>query len=340
VPPPGWTPPPKPGFIPLRPLTLGDVIAAAFQVIRRNPRPTFGFALVVNVIVTVVVGAGTGWLAWLLYGRVLSAAEADRETIGAGSILLFVIAALAAWIISSALSGIVQGVVSLDVARGAVGERLRLKELWRGVRGRIGAIIVWTLLVSIASAVAVGVVVGVVLLFAPLGGLGIVLGLLVGLVAGLGMLCLSVWLWVRLVHVPTLLVVERLPIRAAMRRSWSLTLGRWWRTFGIVLLVYAIIIVASEVITSPISFLGGLLGGVVNPNGTEDVANGWMIGLLVLSAAVGSVFGAIGAVAEAATPAVLYLDARMRKEGLDLELQHHVEQTAAGQASPDPYRRS
>jgi len=334
-----WTPPPRPGLIPLRPLTLGDVLAASFQVIRRNPRPTFGFALLVQVVVTAVVGSGTGWLAWVLYGRVLSAAEADRETVAAGSVLLFVIAAFVAWLVSSALSSIVQAVVSLDVARATLGETPRLKELWRAARGRFGAIVSWTLLVSLGAAIAVAAVAGVVVAFTPIGPLGIVVGLVVGFVIGLGVLCLCVWLWVRLVHVPTLLVVERLTVRRAVRRSWSLTTGRWWRTFGIVLLVYAIVIVASEVISSPVSFIGGIVGGVVNPNGTEDVADAWTIGLLVVSAAIGTVFGAVGAVAEAAAPALLYLDARMRKEGLDLELQRHVEERAAGRDVPDPYRR-
>jgi hypothetical protein len=47
-PPAGWTPPPKPGLIPLRPLTFGTLLGASFQVLRRNPRPTFGFSLLVT----------------------------------------------------------------------------------------------------------------------------------------------------------------------------------------------------------------------------------------------------------------------------------------------------
>ena len=51
---PGWTPPPRPGLIPLRPLTLGTLLGAAFQVLRRNPRPTFGFALIVTGAVSIL----------------------------------------------------------------------------------------------------------------------------------------------------------------------------------------------------------------------------------------------------------------------------------------------
>ena len=52
---PGWTPPPKPGLIPLRPLDLGTLLGASFRTLRRNPRPTFGMALLVQGIVSVAM---------------------------------------------------------------------------------------------------------------------------------------------------------------------------------------------------------------------------------------------------------------------------------------------
>ena len=42
---PGWTPPPKPGLIPLHPLSFGTIIGSSFRVMRRNPGPTFGMAV-------------------------------------------------------------------------------------------------------------------------------------------------------------------------------------------------------------------------------------------------------------------------------------------------------
>jgi len=50
------------------------------------------------------------------------------------------------------------------------------------------------------------------------------------------------------------------------------------------------------------------------------------------------VFGAIALVAQSATPALLYIDIRMRKEGLDLELLRFVEARQTGDTSVvDPY---
>src|SRR5690606_17141166 len=37
----GWTPPVKPGLIPLHPLTVGNILGGTFSVMRRNPRATF-----------------------------------------------------------------------------------------------------------------------------------------------------------------------------------------------------------------------------------------------------------------------------------------------------------
>ena len=48
--------------------------------------------------------------------------------------------------------------------------------------------------------------------------------------------------------------------------------------------------------------------------------------------------GAITAVVQAALVAVIYIDLRMRREGLDLELERYVELREAGQAAEDPYR--
>src|SRR5699024_12316389 len=43
---PGCAPPPRrPGVVPLRPMTLGDILNGAFGLIRHNPRTTIGLSL-------------------------------------------------------------------------------------------------------------------------------------------------------------------------------------------------------------------------------------------------------------------------------------------------------
>jgi hypothetical protein len=57
----------------------------------------------------------------------------------------------------------------------------------------------------------------------------------------------------------------------------------------------------------------------------------------VISSIVTAIVGAIGSVIQTAAVALLYIDLRMRKEGLDLELVRFVEGRQTGQELPDPY---
>ncbi|CAN5216404.1 hypothetical protein BH11ACT4_BH11ACT4_02470 [soil metagenome] len=338
---PGWTPPPKPGLIPLRPLTLGVLLGAAFQVLRRNPRPTFGFALLVTGLVTILGLVVVGLVTFFALARTVTATEADAATLGAGSVAMIILSGLVPVVLSIVASAVLQGVISLEVARGTVGEKLRLPGLWRAARGRIGALIGWSLLLTAAVIVAlavIGVLIGLIVAFG--GTVGIVIGVLLGLLAGAIALVLAVWLGTKLSLVPSALMLERLPLRDAVRRSWSLTTGYFWRTFGILLLVVFIVQTVAGVITTPLSVLLGLGAGLINPNGDQTGLIIAGIVLYALTIIVSVVFGAIASVVQSATPALIYIDLRMRKEGLDLELSHFVEARQAGDATvTDPYLR-
>ena len=56
----GWTPAPKPGLIPLRPLGFGTILGKSFAALRHNPKVLFGFAVVVQLVVMVAVSAAVG----------------------------------------------------------------------------------------------------------------------------------------------------------------------------------------------------------------------------------------------------------------------------------------
>jgi len=67
-----------------------------------------------------------------------------------------------------------------------------------------------------------------------------------------------------------------------------------------------------------------------------------MITMLVVLAAVLTVVTvivtAIALIEQSSATALIYIDLRMRKEGLDLELERHVELRDAGHPVDDPYR--
>lgn len=336
---PGWTPPPRPGLIPLRPLTLGVLLGAAFQVLRRNPRPTFGFALVVTGIASVVGLLLYGLLTVASVARLSTASSADYSTLAAGSIATSIVGYLVVIVVALVASALLQGIISLEVARGTLGEKLRLGGLMRLARGRIGALIGWSLLLAGGIVVLIAIFALVIVLVVALAGpAGIIIAVLLYLGALAGGGVLFAWLGTRLSLVPSALMLERLPLRAAVRRSWSLTTGYFWKTFGIQLLVIVIVQVVSSVIATPIAIIFVFASTLLNPNSDNSGTITTLVIVGIVTAVASIVLGAIAAVLQAATPALIYIDIRMRKEGLDLELSRFVEARQAGDTSvPDPF---
>jgi len=327
----GWTPPPKPGLIPLRPLGFGTLLGASFQVIRRNPRPTFGISLLLNGGVSLFFVAVFGGVAALVFGRINSATGESADDILAGSIGALVLASLIPLALSVVVTAILQGVISLEVSRGTIGEKLTVRGLWRLARGRIGALIGWSALLSGATIVAVVVLSLLVVLIVSIGSdLATGLAIAFGILAALGALGVSFWLTTKLALVPSILMLERLPLFQAVARSWSLTRGYFWKTLGTYLLVNVIVQSAAQVVTLPLSLVFSFGIVLVNPNGDEAFAIGALILSYVVTGIVSLVFSALATVTTSAVYALIYIDIRMRKEALDLDLTRFVEARQAG----------
>lgn len=335
----GWTPPPKPGLIPLRPLEFGTLLGASFQVLRRNPRPTFGAALLLNALVvflstgisTVIVVSGLE--------RASRADFADADTIFAGTIALALVATLLAVGISIVAQALLQGIISLEVSRATLGEKLTLRQLFDLGRGRWWALIGWTALLGAVVMAALAVLIGLSLGFFVAGDtLAIAGGVLILLIGLLGLLVVSVWIGTMLAFVPAAIVIERLPLGTAVRRSWRLVRGGFWRILGTLLLVAVMVNIAASVVTTPFQLAATFAAPLVNPAGEVETDLTVFLALNLVVVAITAVVGAIGAVLTTAAASLLYIDRRMRTEGLDLELQRHVELRATGAAGTDPYR--
>lgn len=339
----GWTPPPKPGLIPLRPLDFGALLGATFQVLRRNPRPTFGAALLLNALVVIVAfGLTFGVTFWAL-DRTMRASTADAAAIEAGAIGLIIVMGILTVAISLVAQALLQGVIVLEVSRATVGEKLTLRQLFELGRGRWWALIGWTVLLSGALIVGMMLFFIVIVLMVAIGSVagevaGTVVAILFTVFGGLAFVAFACWLWIKLALVPTAIMLERLPLRRAIGRAWSLVRGHFWRTFGILLLITVMVQVASSVVSAPFSIAASFGGVLVNPAGDDLTALSVLLGANVLTIAITVVVGAIGAVLLSAATALIYLDLRMRKEGLDLELQRFVELRASGATAPDPYQ--
>lgn len=333
--PPGWAPPPKPGLIPLRPLDFGTLLWAPFQVLRRNPRATFGSALIVQSVITLVTLVVVGLVTFVALGRIDSASPAEREAVQAGSMAAIVLSALVPVGLAVIASALLQGVIVVEVARATLGEKLRLGQLWRAAGRRLWPLVLWAVLLSAAILLGIALVVGGTVLFVTLGGAWVGLGVAIGILGGLALIAAGAWLSTKTSLVPSLIVLERLGIGGAVRRSWSLTTGYFWRTLGILLLVALIVNVIAQVVTTPLAFLFSIAVSLVDPNAAFEA---WIpsIVLYVLTLFFTLVIGAVTAVIQSATTAVIYIDLRMRKEGLDLELQRFVE-SGRSEGVADPY---
>jgi hypothetical protein len=118
---------------------------------------------------------------------------------------------------------------------------------------------------------------------------------------------------------------------------------------GILLLTGAIVLVATNVVTVPLSVLTSILQAVLFPNGeldfqTFDASVVFYLAMQLLTVVVSVVIGGVGAIVTSANATIVYIDLRMRREGLDLELARFAEERAAGAASAtgpdarDPYQ--
>jgi hypothetical protein len=327
--------------VPLRPLGFGTLLGASFQVLRRNPKASFGSALLTQGLITVATLIIVGAVTFFALSRIESAAPEEQDAVLAGGIAAIIASALVSILLSVAASALLQGIIVLEVARGTLGEKLTLGSLWRLAWRRLWPLVLWSLLYSAAVLVAVGVVALIVVLLVSQGDAFIALGVLFGLLGGLGLAVVFVWLFTKLSLTPSVIVLERRGVLAAMARSWRLTGGNFWRAFGVQALVLVIVQVATQVVTTPIGIVFGLLSGLMYPNGTiteegtlQSVVP--IIGLYGVTLLVTLVFGAIGAVAQSASSALVYIDLRMRKEGLDIELSRFVENRRTGAAGhPD-----
>ncbi|WP_354002908.1 glycerophosphoryl diester phosphodiesterase membrane domain-containing protein [Microbacterium elymi] len=133
--------------------------------------------------------------------------------------------------------------------------------------------------------------------------------------------------------------MERATIRGAIARSWRLTRGRFWPILGIVVLIQLIFGAMAQIVTLPFGLIGGLLTQFIAPTGDADTSA--IISVIVtlgLAEIITLLIQSVAIVVQATATSILYIDCRMRREGLDLDLLAYVERRDAGaQDLADPY---
>ena len=155
-------------------------------------------------------------------------------------------------------------------------------------------------------------------------------GVLVALALGAGLLVCFVGIvypWVIFSLAVPALLLERTRVTRALGRSNELVRGAWWRTFWLLVLGYLLVAVISFAVSLPFLLFGGAFNGILSGTYT----GGQDVGTTALSALSGFIVGVITWPFTGCLVSVIYVDRRMRSEGLDLELQR-----ATGMAPPYP----
>ncbi len=311
--------------MPLRPLTLGEVYDGAFGAIRHNPAVMLGAATLVLLVATVL-----GVLVGQLWAPAISGALGDVVTEGfddpAMSQLNTTYAQLVAATAGTAITSlfvtpVIEGVLTVSVSQSVIGRKLSVGETWARLRPRVWVLIGWALLRGLVG----GLLLGVYLVLAVLGGVAVGtavsegLGVLVGILLVLGGVVLFAWVGVRLLLVAPALALEGQRLWTTVGRAWRLTRRSFWRLFGIYVLASIIVYIAASIVSYPFSAVGGLFAA-----GTGDGLA--MVALTTLGTVIAT---AMMTIFLSAVVALLYVDLRMRREGLDVAL-------AAAAAQHDP----
>lgn len=323
---------PKPGIIPLRPLGVGEILDGAISGIRSQPRVMLGLSLVVAVI-TQVISVPLTWL--LLRDTADVAFQVDQPASTDGQ-LAFAASAISATGIQVVVTLVallmLTGMLTVVVSRAVLGERITTRAAWQRTRPRVPALIGVMVTVSLISVgvLAAGIGPGVVLAVASAPAALTVLAFVLGIPAAL---VAVVYLYVAFALAPSIVVLERARVVAALRRSRALVRGGWWRTFGILFLVNLIAQFMASILAIPFTVLS-MVAAFLSDSG--DV-NPYAIVPLLLSAVGTILASAITWPFTAVATTLLYVDRRMRREGLDIELARVAAATAA-RGGPEPAR--
>ncbi|WP_233486848.1 glycerophosphoryl diester phosphodiesterase membrane domain-containing protein [Zhihengliuella sp. ISTPL4] len=332
-----WTPAPRKGIIPLHPLTFGMLLGKAFAALRHNPKVLFGFAVVIQLIVVIATAGVMGVVLFTTFSRLetVSPSSPDFEAVFAGTIAINLLAGLVVGLASIAFTAIMQGVVAAEVGYATVGVKASLRMLWRRMAPAFWRLAGFASLSVLALFGGLAIVAGVIaaLIAGGLGGTPEMIGIVVLVVVllALAAIPLTVWLSTKLLLVPSILVLERARFREAFVRSWRLTRGRFWVAFGVTFLISLIMGLAMQVVSFPTAMLSSFLGTVIAPTGASEPSAvvGYVFALLAPQVLL-LILQAIAIVVQSTGGVLVYLDCRMRYEGLDQALLSHVERRDLG----------
>ena len=293
----------KPGLIALKPLSPGDILDGSTRLVRRGAGTVLGMSALTNAVavlpaVALVVGvlAGT-WLQRSGISRVINTGSMVGLLLTGGTVLATIV-----------LTGLLAPVAGEAI----LGRRVNLAEAWSGVRSVLPRVLATSVAVA---GVAVGPWVALVLGLVLVANAPVPVVLVVGLLLGAAALVASVALLPRVVFAGPAVALEGVGVRAGLARATELSRGRYWPILGVSLLAVAV----SALVFLLLELVGLVVGGIAIDllDLTRVQTASAMSFVTPLSTLVAA---SLVSPFLAGTVILQYVDARMRKEGLDLVL--------------------
>lgn len=324
----------KPGIIPLRPLSIGDIYQGAFAAIKTNARTMFGFtAALLGVAVVISIGINYAIINLALPSYI----NTDSPYASAFGSVFTTFSQLGGTLLQNLATVLLSGLIVVAVSRSVLGRVASSNEVWERTKSKFLPLIGLNIITNIISGLMF--IIGIILFFILLASvaasaqtetelfqdLGITLvGIFILVVAGA---IVSYYLYIKFSVAPPAMVLENLGVFASIGRSWSLTRGNFWRLFGINILTNIIISMVTGVFSGVVVLLG-TFSTVVASSSTND-----FMGALSITFIISMVMTAISLLItlpfSSSVNALLYIDLRMRKEGLDVELRNAVAEQQA-----------
>ncbi|MEO7982099.1 MAG: hypothetical protein ABI807_14550 [Sporichthyaceae bacterium] len=327
---------PKPGIIPLRPLGVGEILDGAIAAMRRHWRIMLGLSAAVAAV-TQVLSIPLKWL--LLHDAIDTSLQTSSSSDPEGQLTVLTGAITSGGIealITAFAVLVLSGILTAAVSRAVLGQPISTREAWDRARPRIPALLGVSGLLLL---VAVGLV-ALCLLPGVLLALGGAPGALVALAFVIGVpvfVVVATYLYFAFSLASPAVVLEGASVVASLRRSRALVKGSWWRTFGILLLVNVIAQVVTGILLTPFQLLSFLAAHLAGDDGNIYALVPLLVGAIgtILAATITWPFTAVATT-------LLYIDRRMRREALDLELVRAVgaASTAGPQAGTSPAGQS
>jgi hypothetical protein len=281
----------KPGVIALRPLNIGDILDGAVTAIRKYPLLILGVSALVAVVSALLNLGASLWLlpdiqqvANLDPGTVTQAQAMDQalDLLGSSAVVLGI-----TLVITMLTGTFLSGFLTVVMGKAVLGRPVSFGDAVKELKSRFAPLLGVTVLYSLA------VVAGAILCLIP-----------------------AIPVYVFFALASPALILERSTVGQAFGRSRKLVSGSFWRVFGILLLAFLISLLITIVIGIPFNLGSGAFDSFINPGDVAELSTGAMI-----LQSVGTIIAQTIVTPFVALVTVLvYIDQRMRKEGMDIEL--------------------